>query len=708
MILIYYFIEMNKTIIRIAMSISAFLLWEACTLESKKAEESKPLIERPDVLASNGMMTPEILYSLVRVSDVRLSPDGSKALYGATFVSIEQNKGNRELFVANLDGSGKQQITQTSANEQNACWINKGNEIAFLSNESGSSQIWIMNADGTNRRQASNYEGGINGFVFSPDETIVLFISDIKYGERISDKYPDLPKATGRIVDDLMYKHWDEWVETIPHPFIASFDGITIKNAVDIMEGEPFECPMKPFSGIKDLAWSPDGKQIAYACRKKTGMAYALSTNSDIYLYDVDTKETRNLTEGMMGYDTSPQFSPDGKYIAWLSQERDGYESDKIRLFIADLSTGEKQYLTQAFDYNTDAFQWLPDSRSLYFIACKEALTHIWQIGTDKQIRQITSGQCDYVEMDAAAGKMVAIRQSMEYPSEIFAVHTETGEATEISFENKAVFDQLNIAKSEPRWIKTTDGKQMLTWIVYPPHFDPNKKYPALLYCQGGPQSTVSQFWSYRWNLQIMAANGYVIVAPNRRGLPGFGQEWLEQISGDYGGQNMKDYLSAIDEIAQEPYVDAGRLGAVGASYGGFSTYWLAGNHQKRFKAFVAHAGIFNLEQQYLETEEVWFANWDLGGAYWDKSNAVAQKSFANSPHLFIEKWDTPILITHGELDYRILASQGMSAFNAAKLRGVPARMLIFPDENHWIAQPQNGILFQRVFFNWLDKWLKP
>jgi dipeptidyl aminopeptidase/acylaminoacyl peptidase len=309
--------------------------------------------------------------------------------------------------------------------------------------------------------------------------------------------------------------------------------------------------------------------------------------------------------------------------------------------------------------------------------------------------------------MHAAAGKMIALRQSMEYPPEVFTVNTETGEAAEISFENKDIFNQLAIARSEPRWIGTSDGKQMLTWIVYPPNFDPNKKYPTLLYCQGGPQSTVSQFWSYRWNMQIMAANGYIIVAPNRRGLPGFGQEWLEQISGDYGGQNMKDYLSAIDQMAQEPYVDANRLGAVGASYGGFSVYWLAGNHQKRFKAFVAHAGIFNLEQQYLETEEMWFANWDLGGAYWEKSNAVAQKSYANSPHRFIDKWDTPILITHGELDYRILASQGMSAFNAAKLRGVPAEMLIFPNENHWIAQPQNGVLFQRVFFSWLDKWLK-
>jgi dipeptidyl aminopeptidase/acylaminoacyl peptidase len=700
---------MNKTIATVIMSVSV-LLWESCVQESKQTEESAPLIGRPETKMTNGILTPEALYLLPRVSDVKLSPDGNKVLYGVTFISIEQNKGNRELFVVNPDGSDKQQITQTTASEQNAVWVNGGSSIAFLSSESGSSQIWIMNADGSNRRQASRHEGGINGFIFSPDETKVLFFSDVKYGERTSDKYPDLPKATGRIVDDLMYKHWDEWVETIPHPFVASFDGTTIgETVVDIMAREPYECPMKPFGGVGDLAWSPNGKQIAYACRKKTGIAYALSTNSDIYLYNLETKETRNLTEGMMGYDTAPQFSPDGQYIAWISQERDGYESDKQRLFVADLSTGEKKYLTSDFDYNTEAIQWLPDSQSLYFIACKEALTHIWQIGlTDKQIRQITSGQYDYVAMDAVAEKMVAIRQSMEYPSEVFSVHPDTGEVTEISFENKAVFDQLSIAKSEPRRITTTDGKQMLTWVVYPPNFDPAKKYPALLYCQGGPQSTVSQFWSYRWNLQIMAANGYIVVAPNRRGLPGFGQEWLEQISGDYGGQNMRDYLSAIDEVAKEPYVDADRLGAVGASYGGFSVYWLAGNHQKRFKAFVAHAGIFNLEQQYVETEEMWFANWDLGGPYWEKDHAIAQRSFANSPHRFVDKWDTPILVTHGELDYRILASQGMSAFNAAKLRGIPARMLVFPDENHWIAQPQNGILFQREFFGWLDKWLKP
>ncbi len=689
------------------MMITTTMLLGACTQTENKQGSEIPLIGRPEVKVPNGVMTPEVLHSMARVSDAKISPDGKKVMYGVTFMSIEQNKGNRELFVMNIDGSDKKQITTTPKSEQNAVWINGGKEIAFLYNEDGSSQIWVMNADGTNRRKVSNHSASINGFLLPPDESKVVFFSDIKYGQRTSDVYPDLPKASGRIVTDLMYKHWDEWVETIPHPYIASFDGKTVGDATDIMEGEPFECPMKPMNGIEDFAWSPDGKLLAYASRKKTGLEYSISTNSDIYIYNTETKETVNLTEGMMGYDTMPAFSPDGKYIAWVSQERDGYESDKKRLFIADLSTGEKQYLTSEFDYNTDEFQWNENSKAIYFIACKEALTHIWEIGLDKTIRQITTGQYDYVGMDVVANNMVGLRQSQESPTEVFHVNIENGEATEISFENKAIKDQLTMGKSEPRWIKTTDGKQMLTWIVYPPNFDPNKKYPAILYCQGGPQSTVSQFWSFRWNLQMMAANGYIVVAPNRRGLPGFGQEWLEQISGDYGGQNMKDYFAAIDEMAKEPYIDADRLGAVGASYGGFSVYWLAGHHEKRFKAFIAHAGIFNLEQQYLETEEMWFANWDMGGAYWDKSNKVAQKTFANSPHLFVEKWDTPILVTHGELDYRILASQGMSAFNAAKLRGIPAEMLIFPDENHWIAQPQNGILFQRVFFEWLDKWLK-
>lgn len=659
----------------------------------------------------NGIMTPEVMMSFGRVSDAVVSPDKQKVLFGVTYVSIPENKSNRELFVMNLDGSDKKQITHTPCPEQNAVWIAEGRKIAFLSAESGSSQLWVMNADGTQRTRISQQENGIDGFVISPDETKIVFFSNIKYGRRAADLYPDLPKASGRVIDDLMYKHWDEWVESIPHPFVADFNGKDeIKNVCDILEGEPYEAPMKPFGGTDDFAWTPDSRNIIYTCRKKEGKAYALSTNSDIYMYNVETKEVKNLTEGMMGYDTNPRISPDGAYMAWMSMERDGYESDKNRLFLLDLKTGEKSYLTEAFDYSLDQLAWAGNSRDIYFLCAYQGTVQIFAANIEtKEIRQITSGDFDYASVvPVNETLLIARRHSFSKPDEIYSIHPATGEATEISFENREILDRLTMGNVEGRWIETTDHKKMLTWIVYPPHFDPNQKYPALLYCQGGPQSPVSQFWSYRWNLQLMAANGYIVVAPNRRGLYGFGQEWLEQISGDYGGQNMKDYFSAIDTMKKEEYIDEGRLGAVGASYGGFSIYWLAGHHEKRFKAFIAHAGIFNLEQQYVETEEMWFANWDLGGAYWEKDNAVAQRSYANSPHKFIDRWDTPILVTHGERDYRILASQGMAAFNAAVLRGVPAEMVVFPDETHWISQPQNAVLWQRVFFRWLDHWLKP
>ncbi|MDU1890849.1 MAG: S9 family peptidase [Dysgonomonas sp.] len=697
---------MNKSIM--ALLCGATMM--ACNSVEKKTdtEPSAPIIGKVTVKAENGMLTPEILNSFGRMSDMQLSPDKSTILYGVTYVSIEQNKTNRELFTIKTDGSAKTQITHTPKSESNAVWVKEGAKIAFLSSESGSSQIWEMNPDGSGRQQISDIEGGLDGFTYSPDGKKIMYIKNVKFGERTVDRYSDLPKASGRIIDDLMYKHWDHWVEEIPHTFVADYDGAKMGEGVDILAGEPYECPMLPFGGTEQLAWSPDSKSIAYTCRKKTGKEYALSTNSDIYLYNIDTKETTNLTEGMMGYDTNPVFSPDGKYMAWQSMERDGYEADKNRMFVMNLSTKEKIYVTEKFDYNTDYQIWNEDNQSIYFISCVEAKTHIFKVYIHtKEITQITKGDYDYESVAIAGDKLIAMRHSMSKPNEIYAVNMANGEASELTYENKEILGQLTMGKVEERWITTTDNKKMLTWVVYPPNFDPNKKYPALLYCQGGPQSTVSQFWSYRWNLQTMAANGYIIVAPNRRGLPGFGQEWLEQISKDYGGQNMKDYFSAIDELAKEPFVNADKLGCTGASYGGFSVYWLAGNHNKRFKAFLSHAGIFNLEAQYLETEEMWFANWDMGGSFWDRSNSIAQRTFANSPHKFVEKWDTPIMITHSEFDYRILASQGMMAFNAAQLKGIPSRMLIYPDENHWIMQPQNGVLFHREFFRWFDTYLK-
>lgn len=694
-----------------AIALSAGLI--ACNSGANKGndnDDKAPIIGKSEVKVINGIMTPEVLYSFGRVGDVQVSPDNSKILYGVTYVSVEQNKTNRELFIMGIDGSDKEQITHTKNSENNAVWVKNGSKIAFLSSESGSFQIWEMNPDGTGRTQISDIDGDIQGFTYSPDEKKILFIKNIKYKERAYDRYPDLPKTSGRIIDDLMYKHWSEWIEEIPHTFVADFDGGKLSNIVDIIEGEPYEVPMLPFGGVEQLAWSPDSKTIAYTCRKKEGLEYSISTNSDIYMYDVESKKTvKNLTEGMMGYDINPVFSPDGKYIAWQSMERDGYESDKNRLFVMNLSTGDKTYVTENFDYNTDYMVWNNDNQNLYIVSCVEARTQIFSANVEtKEIKAITEGMHDYESVILAGdNKLIGVRHSLSKPNEVYAINIESGDQTELSFENKGILDQLTMGKVEERWIPTTTGEKMLTQVVYPPNFDPNKKYPAILYCQGGPQSTISQFWSYRWNLQIMAANGYIIVAPNRHGVPGFGQAWNEQISGDYGGQNMKDYLSAIDEMAKESYVDESKLGCTGASYGGFSVYWLAGNHNKRFKAFFAHAGIFNLEAQYLETEEMWFANWDLGGSYWDRSNSIAQRTYANSPHKFVEKWDTPIMISHGELDYRILASQGMMAFNAAKLRSIPARMLVYPDENHWIARPQNGILFQREFFRWFDEYLK-
>ena len=666
------------------------------------------IIGKASPTIENGIMTPEILHSFGRIGNVEVSPNNEELLYHVTYVDIQENKTNTEIFKMKVDGSDKKQLTFTNNHESSAQWIEGGEKIAFLGKHEGSTQLWVMNADGSGMECISDVEGGIEGFTFSPDGTKVMYIKSVKSAQTVVDRYADLPNATGRIVDELMYKHWDHWVESIPHTFYATIENGKLTNHIDLLEGEPYEAPMLPFGGTTDVAWSRDSKSIVYTSKKVTGKEYAESTNSDLYLYSLDSKTTENITEGMMGYDVNPLFSPDGSHMAWLSMERDGYEADKNRLFVMDMATKEKSYLTEAFDNNVDAFVWNTDNMTLYFVATVEAKTQLFSIAMDtKEVKTLTTGKHDYKSVALGGGGLIATRQSMSQPIEIYSVNISNGEAKEISFENKHILDQLTMGNVEERWIATSDAKQMLTWVVYPPNFDAAKKYPTLLYCQGGPQSAVSQFWSYRWNLQMMAANGYIVVAPNRRGLPGFGQEWNEQISGDYGGQNMRDYLSAIDALAKEPFVDEDNLGCTGASYGGFSAYWLAGNHDNRFKAFLSHAGIFNLEAQYLETEESFFANWDMGGPYWDKSNATAQKTYATSPHKFVDKWNTPIMITHGEKDYRILASQGMMAFNAAKMKGIPARMLIFPDENHWIAQPQNGVLFQREFARWFDQWLK-
>ena len=693
---------MNKSIL--AMMASA-LMAGGCATQS--GEEAK-VIDNSGFKPESRHYSIDVLEAFGRVNAPVVSPDGTKVLYGVSYESVEENRSNLDLYVMNVDGSDPKRLTATPDSENGAVWIDGGKRIAFMSPVEGKQQLWVMNADGTNRKAVTSVENGISGFLFSPDEKHVVMIGSVKYARTASDIYPDLPKATGKLIDDLNYKHWDEWVTEIPHPLVAEFDGNKVGEATDIMADEPYEAPMKPFGGIESFAWAPDGTKLIYVSRKKTGMEYALSTNSDLYLYDLANGSTTNLTEGNLGYDTAPTYSPDGRYVAWLSMEHDGYESDKNRIFILDTTTGEKTDLTADWDYTVDAIAWNPSGKSIYFIAPKDGVTPVFSIAlADHAVNVVADGVYDYSSLAPVGNDtLLTMRHSMVQPNEIVAVNgAEVKQLTNVNTELLAAIDMPTVEK---RMVPTTDGKLMTTWVVYPPHFDATKKYPALLYCQGGPQSAVSQFFSYRWNLALMAAQGYIVIAPNRRGLPGFGTEWNAQISRDYGGQNMKDYLSAVDDMKRESYVDADHIGAVGASYGGFSVYWLAGNHDGRFAAFVAHAGIFNTDAQYLETEEMWFANWDLGGPFWDKSNADAQRTFANSPHRFVDKWDTPILVTHGEYDFRILASQGMMAFNAAKLRGIPAEMLIFPDENHWILKPQNGVMWQRVFFRWLDRWLKP
>ena len=712
----------------------AVLLLTACGTQN---ESDKVNIQKQTIQLENDQMTPEALWAMSRIAGYQASPDGQHIAFQTGYYSVEENKSHQVLWMMNADGTEQKQLTTDADNETDAQWLDN-ETIAFLRG----GEVWKMKLDGSGRKQMSQTEGKVEGFTFSPDGSKVILLKSIDFNEIIKKNPEDLPKATGRVVTDLMYRHWDHYVESIQHPFVASVNGDAIDtDMTDLLEGEPYECPMEPFGGMEQLAWSPDGQSIAYTCRKKTGLAYSISTDADIYIYNIGTRETKNLCkpadyvepeinptktmkyqkvnakenlQNNVGYDQNPKFSPDGKQIAWLSMERNGYESDRQRLCVCDLTTGEKKYVTESFDSNVDDYCWAPDSKTLYFIGVWHATENLYRTNLDGEVNPICIEWADFGSLQMLNDKsLLAEQHSFVAPADLYVVtpgdSIKDTKAVQITQVNKEILDQLGKPSVDQRWVKTTDGQQMLYWIIQPPHFDPNKKYPTLLFCEGGPQSPVSQFWSYRWNFFIMASQGYVVIAPNRRGLPGFGQEWLEEISGDWTGQCMKDYLTAIDDAANNlPYVDKDKLGAVGASFGGFSVYYLAGHHDKRFKCFIAHDGAFNLEAMYTETEENWFSNWEYDDAYWNKDrSANADKTYKNSPHQFVDKWDTPILCIHGEKDYRINATQGMSAFNAARMKGIEAELLIFPDENHWVLKPQNGILWQRTFFNWLDKWLK-
>jgi dipeptidyl aminopeptidase/acylaminoacyl peptidase len=647
-----------------------------------------------------GVLTAEILWKFGRLGSMNLSPDGKEVLYTVTRYDVGTNNSISDIFKVSTAGGDPVRLTDGKGKYYSPKWFPNGEKIGFLTG----GQLWEMDPSGNGKKQVSFLEIDINSFDWSPDGSNILLTMDVKLEKTPQEVYPDLPETNVRIIDDLMYRHWNAWHDhAYSHIFVASYDGTGPGEPIDIMENEPWDAPLAPYFDDAEITWSPDGKQIAYTCKKMKGREYALSTNSDVYIYDLASGETKNLTEGMPGYDKYPSFSEDGGKLAFQSMATPGYEADQVRLFVIDLSSGQKEYWTKGFDQNVDQVIWKGDK--LYFISGIHATFQLYEMDVEsKEIRQITSGPHTYGSFALAGDVMVATKQDIAYATEIFRVDPASGQANRLTNTNKNIYEHIKVPRYEERWVKTTDNKDMLVWVVYPPNFDASKKYPAILFCGGGPQIAINPDFHYRWNYQLMAAHDYIMVIPNRRGLPTFGHEWNLQISTDYGGQNMKDYLSAIDALSAEPYVDEERLGAIGASYGGYSTFYLEGIHEGRFKTFISHCGIFNLESMYTATDETFFVNFDNGGPYWEKPTP---RNYRFSPHRLIDKWDTPIMIITGEMDLRVPYTQSLEAYNAARLRDIPARLLVFPEETHFVTKPQNAILWQREFFGWLDRWLK-
>ena len=739
--------------------------------KNKNSFNGEGYIGQSDIVIENGHMTPEALLAFGRLSDPQMSPDGEYILYGVSYTSTADNRSCRNLFICRKDGSDRQQITKSGKSLSNARWINGGKGLAFIMG----GQIWTANLkqgkDGwkvSGLTQVSNVPAGISEFKLSPDQSKMIYVSYVKSDVKTpADCYEDLGKANAYTTDDLMYRHWDHTVMEIPHSFIADFSpkaemSVTPEVSVDILEGEPanYELPTEPFSGIEQLDWSPDGKYIAYSCRKVTGKRYAFSTNTEIYIYNLENGKS-SLISNAGGYDTDPVWSPDGSRICWVSMERDGYEADKQRLMVAEADwsnldengcpkASEPVDATADFKYNVGGPFWDENCKDIYFASLAEGLQGIFRAESSEagwQIVRLTDadrwndfGSPFSVTKTAEGGlEMLSTWCSMDFPTELVSIVTtpEGVEYKSVTTENDHILSQLAEHNTEARYVKTVDGKDMLTWVLYPPQFDPAKKYPSILICLGGPQGTLSQGWSYRWNYRLMAAQGYVVVLPNRRGTTAFGQEWTEQISGDYPGLNMQDYLCAAREIKAEPYID--KIAACGASYGGYSVYNLCGTHENTFDAFIAHAGIFNQEHMYMTTEEMWFPNFDNGGLHeceidprvgtdeapvgpagdgvtfggikqggspWSDL-PKAKRHYAMSPHKNVTKWNTPLMVIHGAMDYRVPVDQGMAAYNAAQMMGVPSRLLIFPEENHWILKPQNALMWHREYFRWLDTWCK-
>lgn len=655
------------------------------------------------VATAQNRMTPETLWGLHRVSGNSISKDGRFVYYSSKTVNWKTEKSTVHQYRINLEDGSRTEWTaegRTITQRYGNAWYSFSDNFLYQSTDSGNTWKEIY----------SGLQGAENVWV-SPNGKYVAFSKDVMIKPANgTDIYSDLPNTTAKIYTDLNYRHWDAWDDgKYSHIFVVSLKEGTVK---DIMEDEAYDCPQKPFGGPEDLAWSPDSKGFVYVCKKKTGKEYALSTNTDLFFYSMNTGTTSNWTEGRMGYDTQPLFTEDGRRIAWLSMSRDGYEADKNDVVMMDVATKKVINLTSKWDGTAESFIWSNTGDRVYFNAPFEGTVQLFDAEVPRSdrdkvvVNNLTKGKYDINGViGQAGGEIIVSRCDMNHASELFAVKPKYGDMRQLTHENDQVYQKIEMSKTELKSIQTPDGATLRTWIIYPPDFDPKKKYPTLLYCQGGPQSPLSQFYSVRWNFQLMAAQGYIVVAPNRRGMPGWGVQWNEAISKDWGGLAIQDYLTAIDEVSKASYVDKNRMGCVGASYGGYSVFMLAGVHNNRFKSFIAHDGLFDLKSWYGTTEELWFANWDIGGPYWKQPAPASYEKF--NPINFVNKWNTPIMIVQGGLDYRVPVEQGLEAFQAARLHNVKAKLLYLPNENHWVLHPQNGIAWQREFFKWLDETLK-
>jgi dipeptidyl aminopeptidase/acylaminoacyl peptidase len=669
-----------------------------------------PLVAAAQTGPSN-VLTPEKLWQLGRLGEMQVSPDGKTVAYTVTKYNLADNKGNADIYLVPVAGGAAKRLTDTPGSENTLNWRPDG-KLTFISGEGGTDQLYVMNADGSGKTKLSDFpDQGLSNLKYAPKANFILYTQDVKSSPSTLDMFPDLPKADAKIIDNLNYRHWNVWDDHLAsHVFFQPIgaDGKPEGYGKDVMAGEKFDSPLMPDGGSEQLAFSPDGYRIAYTSRKLTGKAEAESTNSDIYLYDIHDQKTVDLSEGLPGYDTEPAFSPDGKQVAWLSMATAGFESDRNGIMVYDFATKKREDITNGSELSAANVRWSTDGKTIYFLAVMEGAERLFSVPSKGgKIRQHTGIAQNYNAFELVGNSQaVANRTTLSSFADIVRLDLKTGKETPLTTINQQELAGIKMGKVDDRRVPTTDGKLMQVYVIYPPDFDASKKYPTLLYCQGGPQSAITQSQSYRWNFQLMAANGYIVVAPNRRGLPGFGREWNDAISGDWGGQPIKDYLSAMDDVSKEPYVDKDRRGCVGASYGGYSVYLLAGKHEGRFKTFIAHCGLFDITSWYPSTEEMFFAKHDMGGAPWDANLVKAYTDF--NPQQFAKNWDTPLLVIHGGRDFRVPEGQGMEAFGTAQLRGIPSRFLYFPNEGHWILKPQNAILWQRVFFDWLGRTLKP